>query len=62
MLVEMALVRLGRLDDLVSLAQLAQWLAARPGSAAAARTPCAAARRRLAAAGGRKKKAPDGRR
>jgi DNA polymerase-3 subunit gamma/tau len=38
-LMEMALVRLGRLDDLVSLGQVAQWLA-QPGSApsAAART------------------------
>jgi len=35
-LMEMALVRLGRLDDLVSLAQVAQWLA-QPGTAPAAR-------------------------
>jgi DNA polymerase-3 subunit gamma/tau len=35
-LMEMALVRLGRLDDLVSLGQVAQWLS-QPGSAPAAR-------------------------
>jgi DNA polymerase III subunit gamma/tau len=50
-LVEMALVRLGRLDDLVSLAQVAQWLtqpqaaktetAARPGTAPLASRPAA---------------------
>jgi DNA polymerase III subunit gamma/tau len=42
-LVEMALVRLGRMEDLVSLSQVAQWLA-QPGAApSAARTTGAAA-------------------
>jgi DNA polymerase-3 subunit gamma/tau len=40
-LMEAALVRLGRLDDLVALSQLAQWLA-QPGSAPAARGVAAA--------------------
>jgi DNA polymerase-3 subunit gamma/tau len=35
-LVEMALVRLGRLDDLVSLAQMAQWVSQRPADLAPA--------------------------
>jgi DNA polymerase-3 subunit gamma/tau len=35
-LVEMALVRLGRLDDLVSLAQMAQWVSQRPADPAPA--------------------------
>ena len=48
-LMEMALVRLGRLDDLVSLAQVAQWLArpARPRRRPLpARAAATAARRR----------------
>ena len=58
MLVEMALVRLGRLDDLVSLAQLAQWLSkpaattrAPPGSELRRRRPAV----RGAAGAGKKK-------
>jgi DNA polymerase-3 subunit gamma/tau len=41
-LMEMALVRLGRMDDLVSLSQVAQWLT-QPGSAPAAAPRAAAA-------------------
>lgn len=54
-LLEMALVRLGRLDDLVSLSQLAQWLQ-QPGAAPAGSTP--AVPRPAAAAGEAVKKKP----
>ena len=60
-LVEMALVRLGRLDDLVSLAQLAQWLG--QAGATGAREPTRArGGSRAALPGGGKKKAPEPRR
>ncbi len=53
-LIEMALVRLGRLDDLVSLTQLGQWLS-QPGSAPPSR-PSAASVRPVAPPEGVKKK------
>ena len=63
-LVEMALVRLGRLGDLVSLAQMAQWVSHRPADAApapggrASRPTLAAASSQVAPPEGVKKKAP----
>jgi DNA polymerase-3 subunit gamma/tau len=51
-LLEMTLVRLGRLDDLVSLSQVAQWLA-QPGAA-----PPAAGARAVAPPEGMQKKSP----
>jgi DNA polymerase-3 subunit gamma/tau len=63
-LVEMALVRLGRLDDLVSLAQMAQWVSHRPADAAptlasrASRPAPVSAPSSVAPPEGVKKKAP----
>jgi DNA polymerase-3 subunit gamma/tau len=54
-LMEMALVRLGRLDDLVSLAQVAQWLA-QPGTVPATRAGGTAAARTVEPPEGVKKK------
>jgi DNA polymerase-3 subunit gamma/tau len=54
-LLEMALVRLGRLDDLVALSQVAQWLAT-PGAAAQARVAAGA---RTAELGGQTAQPPE---
>ncbi len=57
-LVEMALVRLGRLEDLVSLAQLTQWLGQPRSEAGSSTRPAAPAATRVAPPEGLKKNPP----
>jgi DNA polymerase-3 subunit gamma/tau len=58
-LVEMALVRLGRLENLASLVQMAQWLSQYRSGATAPASPAAAASARVAPPEGVKKNAPE---